>query len=115
MQTLEKISQCMKDRPAELGVLKSQGKKIIGYFPGGYFPEELVYACDAVPVALNRGGDHEPVEVAGSYMSRWIWTFGRANIGYKVLGNEPVYEAIDQVIVKSLIAVIDKTQQIDVR
>jgi len=47
----------MKDRPAELGVLKAQGKKIIGYFPGGYFPEEMVYACDAVPVALNRGGD----------------------------------------------------------
>jgi len=32
-------------------------------------------------------------------MSRWIWTFGRANIGYKILGNEPVYEAIDIFIV----------------
>ncbi|MBT4512082.1 MAG: hypothetical protein HOC20_07745, partial [Chloroflexi bacterium] len=81
MQTLEKISQHMKDRSSELRELKSQGKKIVGYFPCGYFPDEMVYAAGAVPVALNRGGDHEPVEVAGSYISRWIYTFGRACIG----------------------------------
>lgn len=99
MQALEELNQSMKGRGAELGDLKRQGKKIVGYFPGGYFPEELAYAAGAVPVALNRGGDHEPVEVSGAYMSRWIWSFGRANIGYKMLGSEPIYEAIDIFVV----------------
>ncbi len=95
MQTLEKISQHMKDRSSELRELKSQGKKIVGYFPCGYFPDEMVYAAGAVPVALNRGGDHEPVEVAGSYISRWIYTFGRACIGNRMSGTEPIYNLID--------------------
>lgn len=99
MQTLEKISQCMKDRPVELRELKSQGKKIVGYFPGGYFPDEMVYACGAVPVALNRGGDHEPLEIAGSYISRWIYTFGRACIGNRMSGTEPIYGLIDIFVV----------------
>ncbi len=95
MSTLQKVPQLMRERTAELMALKSEGKKIIGYFPGGYFPEEMVCAAGAIPVALNRGGDHEPVEVAGVYMSRWMYTFARANIGNKMLGTEPVYEAID--------------------
>ncbi len=99
MKTLEKVPQLMRERSAELMALKSEGKKIVGYFPGGYFPDELVYAAGAVPVALNRGGDHEPVEVAGVYMSRWIYTFARANIGNKMLGTEPIYEGIDIFIV----------------
>lgn len=99
MQALEKLTQHMKNRGAQLRELKKQGKKIVGYFPGGYFPEELAYAAGAVPVALNRGGDHEPVEVSGAYMSRWIYTFGRANIGYRILGSEPIYNLIDIYVV----------------
>ncbi|MFO8102409.1 MAG: 2-hydroxyacyl-CoA dehydratase family protein [Dehalococcoidia bacterium] len=99
MQAVEELTRQMKTRGAELRELKKEGKKIVGYFPGGYFPEELVLAADAVPVALNRGGDHEPVEVAGAYMSRWIYTFARANIGYRILGTEPVYNIIDEYVV----------------
>jgi len=99
MEPIEKLTQQMKNRGAELKELKKQGKKIVGYFPGGYFPEEIAYAAGAVPVALNRGGDHEPVEVSGAYMSRWIYTFGRANIGYRILGTEPIYNLIDIYIV----------------
>lgn len=99
MNRIEALAFLMKKRGAELGELKRQGKKIVGYFPGGYFPEELAYAAGAVPVALNRGGDHEPIEYVGSYMSRWIYTFGRAHIGYKLLQTEPVYNAIDILVV----------------
>ncbi len=99
MQAIKELTREMKNRGAGLKELKKQGKKIIGYFPGGYFPEELVLAADAVPVALNRGGDHEPVEVAGAYMSRWIYTFARANIGYRILGTEPVYNIIDEYVI----------------
>ncbi|MFO8009967.1 MAG: 2-hydroxyacyl-CoA dehydratase family protein [Dehalococcoidia bacterium] len=95
MKFVEDLGRRMKDRAGELRELSSGGTKVVGYFPGGYFPVELAYAAGAVPVALNRGGDHEAVEITGSYMSRWIYTFGRANFGYKLLGSEPVYENID--------------------
>ncbi|MCX5999044.1 MAG: 2-hydroxyacyl-CoA dehydratase family protein [Chloroflexi bacterium] len=99
MPDLKRLSDYTKARAAELQELKRRGKKIVGYFPGGYMPEELVYACGAVPVALNRGGDHEAVEVAGSYIVRWVYTFGRAHIGYKMLGTEPIYNLIDILVV----------------
>jgi len=99
MFDMKRLSEHTKARAADLQELKKQGKKIVGYFPGGYMPEELVYACGAVPVALNRGGDHEAVEIAGSYLVRWIYTFGRAHIGYKMLGTEPVYNVIDIFVV----------------
>jgi benzoyl-CoA reductase/2-hydroxyglutaryl-CoA dehydratase subunit BcrC/BadD/HgdB len=99
MLELKGLSEHTKARAAELEELKKQGKKIVGYFPGGYMPEELVYACGAVPVALNRGGDHEAVEVAGAYIVRWVYTFGRAHIGYKMLGTEPIYDLIDVLVV----------------
>lgn len=99
MEAIEQLNQLLKTRGAELRELKKQGKKIIGYYPGGYFPDELVLAADAVPVALNRGGDHEPVEVSGAYMSRWIYTFARANIGYRILGTEPIYNEMDMYVV----------------
>jgi len=95
----KRLSQYTKARAADLEELKKQGKRIVGYFPGGYMPEELVYACGGVPVALNRGGDHEAVEVAGSYIVRWVYTFGRAHIGYRMLGTEPIYNLIDILVV----------------
>jgi len=99
MQAIEELNKRMKARGAELKALKAQGKKVIGYFPGGYFPEELALAADAVPVGLNRGGDHEPVEIAGAYMTRWIYTFARANIGYRILGTEPIFNVIDEYVI----------------
>jgi len=99
MLDTKRLSDRLKERAAELQELKREGKKTVGYFPGGYMPEELVYACGAVPVALNRGGDHEAVEVAGAYIVRWVYTFGRAQIGYKMLGTEPIYDLIDILVV----------------
>ena len=99
MLDVKRSSDLTRARAADLEKLRKQGKKVVGYFPGGYMPEELVYACGAVPVALNRGGDHEAVEVAGSYIVRWVYTFGRAHIGYKMLGTEPIYNLIDMLVV----------------
>ena len=62
MQAGEKLSTHLRIRVIELTQMKGQGHKIIGYTPGGYMPEELLYACGAmpVPVGLIRGGEHEP-------------------------------------------------------
>lgn len=98
---MEELSAHLKTRATELRKLKDEGHKIIGYTPGGYLPEELLYACGAmpVPVGLVRGGDHEPVLSSGAYLPRWIDTFCRAQIGYRVLKEEALYQMIDLLVV----------------
>lgn len=78
---------------------KANGKKIIGYIPGGYFPEELVLATGAIPVCMIRGGDHSAVETSIAYVDRWLDTFYRAQIGYGVSGEDPYYKALDVLFV----------------
>ena len=95
MQALEELSSHLKTRAVDLWEEKNEGRKIIGYAPGGYLPEELIIASGAVPICLIRGGDHSAVELAGAYVSRWIDTFCRAQIGYGVSGDDPYYGAID--------------------
>lgn len=95
MKTLDSLDIHLKNRAGELEGLKAEGHKIIGYYPGGYVPEEIILACDALPVGLNRGGEHEPVLIAGAYLPRWIDTFCRSQIGLKVLGGEPAYNIAD--------------------
>lgn len=101
MRAREKLSAHLRTRVIELTKMKAKGHKIIGYTPGGYMPEELLYACGAmpVPVGLIRGGEHEPVLVAGAYLPRWLDTFCRAQIGYKVLKEEALYDLIDLLVV----------------
>ena len=100
MDISQKLNSLLKNRMGELRKLKDQGHKIIGYPPGGFMPEELVYACGGVPmpVGLIRGGQHEAVRTAGGYMPRWIDTFCRAQIGYKVLKEEESYDLIDVLV-----------------
>ncbi len=95
MEATDSLSAHMKTRVIELKKLKDEGRKIIGYTPGGYMPEELVYACGAVPVGLIRGGEQEPVLYSGTYLPRWMDTFCRAQIGYKMLGEDPIYQMVD--------------------
>jgi benzoyl-CoA reductase/2-hydroxyglutaryl-CoA dehydratase subunit BcrC/BadD/HgdB len=95
MKTLDSLDTHLKKRAGELESFKAEGRRIIGYYPGGYVPEEILLACDAVPVGLHRGGEHEPVQIAGAYLPRWIDTFCRSQIGFKVLGGEPAYDLAD--------------------
>jgi len=95
MEAIEKLSLHLKTRLADLRKAKEQGRKIVGYTPGGYLPEELVLASGAIPVCLIRGGDHSVVELSGAYICRWIDTFCRAQIGYGISGEDPYYSVID--------------------
>lgn len=100
MEAREKLAAHLRNRIVELRRLRQKGHKIIGYTPGGYMPEELVYACEAmpVPVGLIRGGEREPVATAGAYLPRWFDTFCRAQIGYRVLKEEALYDMIDLLV-----------------
>ena len=99
MNALESLDIHLKNRARELEELKAGGRKIIGYYPGGYVPEEIILSCGAIPVGLHRGGEHEPVLIAGAYLPRWIDTFCRSQIGFKFLGGEPAYDLIDLFVV----------------
>jgi len=95
MKAIEVLSSYRKTRLADLGKAKEEGRKIIGYTVGGYFPEELVLAAGAIPLGLIRGGDHSAVELAGAYICRWIDPFCRAQIGYAVSQDDPYYSLVD--------------------
>jgi benzoyl-CoA reductase/2-hydroxyglutaryl-CoA dehydratase subunit BcrC/BadD/HgdB len=99
MEVMDRLMAHARARPVELMRLKQDGAKIIGYVPNGYMPEELVYACGAIPVGLIRGGDHEPVAISQAYLFRLLDTFCRSQIGYRVLGEEPIYQLPDMLVV----------------
>jgi benzoyl-CoA reductase/2-hydroxyglutaryl-CoA dehydratase subunit BcrC/BadD/HgdB len=95
MEAMERLSSHLKTRLVGLRKAKRDGIKVVGYMPGGYLPEELILAAEAVPICLARGGDHAAVEDAGAFISRWVDTFCRAQIGYGVSGEDPYYNIID--------------------
>ena len=99
MEAMEKLSDHLTKRRPELRQIKKSGQKIIGYTPGGYLPEEMLYAAGALPLCLARGGDPEPVSESVAYIPRFIDTFCRCQIGYRVMGEEVLYQLPDLIIV----------------
>ncbi|MEN8246293.1 MAG: 2-hydroxyacyl-CoA dehydratase family protein [Thermodesulfobacteriota bacterium] len=99
MEPLNRIKSLLADRPAQLKHKKTQDKKIVGYIPGGYFPEEIALAAGAVPVGMVRGGEHSAVENAFACVDHWVDTFYRSQIGYATSGDDPYYNLIDVLVV----------------
>ena len=98
MNSKEELSTHLKTRISELSKQKAKGTKIVGYFPGGFVPLELARAAGATPVCLIRGGDPEPVMEALQYVTRFLDTFWRGQIGYWALGEDPLYRLPDLII-----------------
>ena len=99
METMGKLMPHLEDRLLELKEMRERGTKIIGYVPNGYMPEELVYAGGAVPVPLGRGGDPEAVASAVSGLGTFMDTFCRAHLGYRLVGEDPLYHMVDLFVV----------------
>jgi len=99
MEALNRIKEQLGNRLIHLAQKKSEGKRIIGYIPGGYFPEEIALAAGTIPVAMLNGGEHAAVEQSIAYVDRWIDTFYRAQIGYALSGSDPAYNLIDALVV----------------
>ncbi len=98
MEAINKIKAHIMSGLNDLIQAKERGIKIIGYLPGGYFPEELAIAAGAMPVCMIRGGNHACVEASIAYIDRWLDTFYRAQIGSGVSGTDPYYNIIDVLI-----------------
>lgn len=63
--SLEKLKEIWKNRPGRARELRSQGRKIIGYFCC-YLPVEILTAANLVPYRIT-GSLREPVTVANVY------------------------------------------------
>ncbi len=88
----------LKNRVDELRRAKKNGTKIIGYFPGNYVPEELIYASSAVPICLAHGGDPHAAEASLSVIPRQICPFARTQVGEKLLKENPYYDMVDMLV-----------------
>jgi benzoyl-CoA reductase/2-hydroxyglutaryl-CoA dehydratase subunit BcrC/BadD/HgdB len=94
----ERLAIHLRDRPEQLREAKKQGVKIIGYFPGNYVPEEIIYAAGAMPICLVDGGSSAPAEAALELIPHVSCPFARAQLGERLLKKNPYYEMIDMLV-----------------
>lgn len=92
------LSMHLKNRPAELKKAQEDGTKIIGYFPGNYLPEEIIYASGAVPICLAQGGSPGSSDAALSVVPDILCPFALSQIGERLLKKNPYYNMIDMVV-----------------
>jgi benzoyl-CoA reductase/2-hydroxyglutaryl-CoA dehydratase subunit BcrC/BadD/HgdB len=97
LNTLRELAQIARTRPEELKEQKEKGTKIIGYI-GRFVPEELIYASGALPYLLCRGGQPEPPDAVIPYMLRFMSPYSRSQIGYHLLGTDPVVPMLDLIV-----------------
>ena len=88
----------LKERPAQLEEAKKNGTKIVGYFPGNYVPEEIIYASGAVPICLMHGGDPHPADVGLSVVPHLFCPFSRSQLGERIIGENPFYSMMDMLV-----------------
>ena len=90
----ERFEELRSSRVSELGRLRQDGIKIVGYF-SFYTPVEVIRACGAVPVRLNRGGFE--AETSGTrYLRSDACPFCLSSVGN--LETEPLYRLVDAVV-----------------
>jgi len=99
MKALEKLDEHLTTRLDEVNKEKEQGRKVIGYPAGGYFPEELALACDAIPLSFIQAGNNDVLKDAGAYICRFFDPFWRSQIGYLTSGKDPFYTSADLIVV----------------
>jgi benzoyl-CoA reductase/2-hydroxyglutaryl-CoA dehydratase subunit BcrC/BadD/HgdB len=100
LNRLEELAQVARIRPEKLKERKGKGAKLIGYI-GRFVPEELIYASGAVPYLLCRGGEPEPPDAVIPYLLRFMSPYDRAQIGYYLLGMDPVVPMLDLVVIQN--------------
>ncbi len=99
MDALARLDAHLETRFTELLEKKERGHKIIGYSAGGYLPEELILACDAIPLCFIQTGNNTVLRKAGAYICRWFDPFWRSQAGYLTSGEDPCYNIIDLIVI----------------
>jgi len=97
----ERVDSLLRHRAATIEEARGAGAKVVGYFPGGYVPEEIIYASGAIPVCLAHGGDARPAGEGLAVLPHLICPFIRAQVGELRLRSNPYYSLIDLLVVPS--------------
>jgi len=97
LNILEELAQITRTRPEMLKEQREKGIKTVGYI-GRFVPEELIHASGALPYLLCRGGQPDPLEVVIPYMLRVMSPYSRSQIGYHLLGIDPVIPMLDLIV-----------------
>jgi len=93
----KRLAAHLKDRPSQLEAARKSGIKVVGYLPGNLVPEEIIYASGAIPLGLIGGGAR-PAEAALSVVPNVICPFARAQIGNRLLKENPYYGMMDMLV-----------------
>ena len=97
MNIQERLAEITRTRPEKLTKQKERGIKNVGY-TGRFVPEELIRASGALPWLICKGGEPEPPEAVLPYMLRFMSPYARAQIGYYLLGIDPVVPNLDLIV-----------------
>jgi len=93
----EELNLHLENRITQLREAKEKGAKVVGYFPGNYVPEEIIYASGAVPICLASASSQHAT-AALVEVPDVICPFARAQIGHKLLKTDRYYSMADLVI-----------------
>ena len=99
MEVMEELAEIACTRPEKLKEQKGKGIKLIGYI-GRFVPEELIHASGAAPFLMCRGGEPEPPDAVMPYMLRFMSPYARSQIGYHLLGMDPVVPMLDLIVIQ---------------
>jgi benzoyl-CoA reductase/2-hydroxyglutaryl-CoA dehydratase subunit BcrC/BadD/HgdB len=91
----DKLAAHLRDRLDNLRESKKKGVKIVGYFPGNYVPEELIYAAGAIPICFAHGGDNISANAATEVIPHIACPFARTQMGERLMKTNPYYELLD--------------------
>lgn len=98
LDTLDRISEALKERPAELEAARKDGQKVVGWM-GYNVPEEMIHALGMIPVRLGRGGDDRLLEIGARYVSTQNCVFVRESAGLFAENKDPYVRNCDAVLV----------------
>lgn len=99
MESMEKLSAYLRERPDQLREFREKGGKVIGTFVGDFVPEEMIYAAGAVPLCLSHGGDRMAVDATMGKSWRFLCAFAKEQFGERLLGEQPYYNMVDMLVV----------------
>jgi benzoyl-CoA reductase/2-hydroxyglutaryl-CoA dehydratase subunit BcrC/BadD/HgdB len=100
LNTFEELAKIARTRPEKLKEQKGKGVKLIGYI-GRFVPEELILASGALPYLLCKGGQPEPPDAVTPYLIRFYSPYSRSQIGYHLLGIDPMVPILDLIVIQS--------------
>ena len=98
MKAMQELEAHLSTRLESLKKEKEKGRKIIGYLPTGYFPEEIVLAFDAIPLGFIFAGNPSVLTASMEYISKWFDPFFLSQITYYLDGGQPYYDLVDYTV-----------------